>query len=124
MVAVVHRALDVAVLAAVVEAVSELQGDHVSEVAAALDRSFVDIAAEEFRLVGKRVTAEGVLGKEGETENGGWTVGHSGISGRSLMTAVFTFHKVPTVVGVCAHMGHYPKPEQSRETGTLPPLQG
>lgn len=60
-----HGALDVAVLAAVVEADGELQADHIAVVALAQGGGLVDVAVEEFGLVRNGVTGEELLGEEG-----------------------------------------------------------
>ena len=96
-----HRSLDVAVAAAVVEAVGEAEGDHIAEVTLVLNYGLLDIAAEELGLVRPRIAAEGILRKEGNLKTEGCAVGGAEVPGRSLMPAMLALHEVPSVVGIC-----------------------
>ena len=58
----VHGALDVTILAAAVQSIGEFEGYHIPIVAIVLGDFFLHIAAHHFRLVGKRMLTERMLG--------------------------------------------------------------
>lgn len=64
----VHSALDVAISASTIQSVGELESNHVAIIAIVLRDFFLHVTAHHFRLVGKRMLAERMLGIEGEAE--------------------------------------------------------
>ena len=101
-VTMIHRALDVAVRTSTVQAVGDLQCEHVAIVALVLRDILVDISVHDFGLVGEGRLTEGVLGKEGDREGTVDLIGRSEVPCRCLMSAMFALHEVPSVVGVCS----------------------
>ena len=67
----VHRALDVTILAPVVESIGQFESQHIdiAVVATVLGDFFLNIAADDLGLVGQRMLAERVLGIEGNRES-------------------------------------------------------
>ena len=63
-IAVVHRALDVTILASVVKSIGQFEGQHIAIVATVLCDFFLNITAYNLGLVRQRLLAERMLGIE------------------------------------------------------------
>ena len=98
----VHGALDVTIPSAIVQPIGELEGNHIAIVAIVLGDFFLHIAAHHFRLVGKRMLTERMLGIEGDAECRADAIVTGEIPRGSLMTTMLTLHEVPAVVCVCS----------------------
>ena len=96
-----HCALNVTILAAVVKAIGLFESQHIAIVTRVLRNLFMNIAAYNLCFACQRMLAERMLCIEG---NGDCVV-HTIVTGEvprwCLMTAMFCFHKVPSIVSIC-----------------------
>ena len=67
-VTMVHGSLDVTIPPTTVQSTGEFEGNHVAIVAMVLGDFFLHVTAHHFRLVGKRMLAERMLGIEGDAK--------------------------------------------------------